>query len=57
MPNHPFAIEDSAGVGCACMWAEANSDNDVSVIYDAWSLEIQKNNITCRVIKRTLGMA
>ena len=37
--------------------AEANLDNDMSVIYDTWSLEIQKNNITHRVIKRTLGIA
>ena len=45
LPNHPFAIEDSAGVGCTCMQAEANLDNDASVIYDAWSLEIRKNDI------------
>ena len=57
LPNHPFAIEDSAGVGCACTWAEANLDNDASVIYDAWSLEIRRNDITHGVIKRTLGMA
>ena len=57
LPNHLFAIEDSAGVGCACMQAEANLDNDTSVIYDAWSLEIWKNDIMCGVIKKTLGMA
>ncbi len=56
LPNHLFAIEDSARVGCACMQAEANLDNDVSVIYDAWSLEIWRNDITCGVIKRTPGM-
>ncbi len=39
------------------MQAKANLDNDTSVIYDVWSLEIQKNNITCGVIKRTPGMA
>ncbi len=57
LPNHPFAVQDSAGVGCACTRAKANLDNDVSVIYDVWSLEIQKNNIMHGVIKRTLGMA
>ncbi len=57
LPNHPFAIEDSAKVGCACTQAEANLDNDASVIYDAWSLEIWRNDITRRVIKRTPGMA
>ena len=56
LPNHPFAIEDSAGVGCACTRAEANLDNDASVIYDAWSLEIRRNDITRGVIKRTPGM-
>ncbi len=55
--NHLFAIENSTSVGCTCMRAEANLDNDMSVIYDTWSLEIQKNNIMHRVIKRTLGMA
>ncbi len=55
--NHPFAIENSTSVGCACMRGEANLDNNTSVIYDIWSLEIQKNDIMCRVIKRTLGMA
>ncbi len=57
LPNHLFAIEDSARVGCACMWAEANLDNNASVIYDVWSLEIRRNDITCRVIKRIPGMA
>ncbi len=57
LPNHLFAIEDSAGVGCTCTWAEANLDNDTSVIYDTWSLEIWKNDIMHGVIKRTPGMA
>ncbi len=57
LPNYQFAIENSTAVGCACMWAKANLDNDMSVIYDVWSLEIQKNDIMHRVIKRTLGMA
>ncbi len=39
------------------MQAETNLDNYVSVIYDTWSLEIQRKDITCGVIKRTLGMA
>ena len=57
LQNHPFAIENSASIGCACMQAETNLDNYVSVIYDTWSLEIWRNNIICRVIKRTLSMA
>ncbi len=57
LQNHPFAVENSASVGCACTWAETNLDNYTSVIYDMWSLEIWRNDITCRVIKRTLGMA
>ncbi len=43
-------------MGCACIWAKINLDNYVSVIYDTWSLEIQRNDITHGVIKRTLGM-
>ncbi len=39
------------------MQAEATLDNYASVIYDVWSLEIQRNDITCGVIKKTLGMA
>ncbi|KAK0229827.1 hypothetical protein EDD85DRAFT_793729 [Armillaria nabsnona] len=57
LPNHLFAIENSTVVKCACTWAKANLDNNVSVIYDAWSLEIWKNNITHGVIKKTPGMA
>ncbi len=55
--NNLFALENSASVGCACTWAETNLDNYMSVIYDTWSLEIQRNNITCEVIKRISGMA
>ena len=44
--NHLSAVENSFSVGCACTWAETNLDNYVSVIYDMWSLEIQRNNIT-----------
>ncbi len=55
--NHPCAVENSISVGCACMYAENNLDNDTSVIYDIWSLEIWKNDITHGVIKTTPGMA
>ncbi len=55
--NHPFTVESSTLVGCTCIQAKTNLDNYVSVIYDAWSLEIQRNNITCGVIKRIPGMA
>ncbi len=30
------------------MWAATNLDNYAPVFYDAWSLEIQRNNIMCR---------
>ncbi len=55
--NHPFAVENSTSVRCTCTWAETNLDNYVSVIYNVWSLEIQRNNITCEIIKRTPGIA
>ncbi len=29
LQNHPFAVENSASVGCACMQAETNIDNYV----------------------------
>ncbi len=54
--NHLFAIENSTSVGCTCMQAKANLDNNASVIYNMWSLEIRKHNITCRVIKRIPDM-
>ncbi len=55
--NNPFALENSDSVVCTCTWAKTNLDNYVSVIYDVWSLEIQRNDIMCKIIKRTLGMA
>ncbi|KAK0235750.1 hypothetical protein EDD85DRAFT_791187 [Armillaria nabsnona] len=44
LQNHLFAVEHSASVGCI-------------LIYDMWSLEIQRNNITCEVTKRIPGIA
>ncbi len=35
------------------MWVETNLDNYASVIYDAWSLEIWRNDITCEITERT----
>ncbi len=55
--NHQSAVENSTLVGCTCIQAETNLDNYTSVIYDAWSLEIWRNDITHGVIKRTPGMA
>ncbi len=55
--NHLFTVENSTSVGCTCTQAETNLDNYMSVIYDAWSLEIWKNNIMCEIIKRTSGIA
>ncbi len=44
--KHLPAIENQLSVGCACMQARPNLDNYTSVIYDAWSLEIQRKDIT-----------
>ncbi len=50
-----FALENSASVGCACTQARSNLYNYVPVIYDMWSLEIQRNDIIHKIIKRTPG--
>ncbi len=39
------AIEIWALVRCACMRAKTNLNNYMSVIYDTWFLEIQRNDI------------
>lgn len=53
LPSDLFALENSASVRCACTWVKSNLDNCTSVIYDMWSLEIWRNNMTCEIIKRT----
>ncbi len=53
LPRNPFALENTNSMGCACMWAEANLDNYMSVIYDVWSLEIQRNDIVHMITERT----
>ncbi len=37
------------------MQAETNLDNYMSVIYDMWSLEIQRKDITCRGNQKNPG--
>ncbi len=51
--NNPFALANSASVGCACMCAETNLDNYMSVIYDIRSLKIWRNDIAHEITKRT----
>ncbi len=54
--KHLSAIGDSTVSGCACTQAETNLYNYASVIYDVWSLEIWRKNITHRGNQRTPGM-
>ncbi len=55
--KHPSVIKNSTFSGMHLYTGWTNLDNYMSVIYDVWSLEIQRKDITHGVIKRNLGMA